>query len=90
MEEVGMKVLVVYYSMYGHVIELAQAAVDGIKEVAGVEAVLRGSRNLRRSRKRLTGTSMPGRRGKERAAMAITTALSPARMRSFGELTKKS
>jgi multimeric flavodoxin WrbA len=41
MEEVGMKVLVVYYSMYGHVLELAQAAVDGIKEVAGVEAVLR-------------------------------------------------
>ncbi len=36
-----MKVLVVYYSMYGHVLQLAQSVVDGVKSVAGVEAVLR-------------------------------------------------
>lgn len=36
-----MKVLVVYYSLYGHVLQLAQAVVEGAKPVAGVEVVLR-------------------------------------------------
>ena len=36
-----MKVLVVYYSLYGHVLALAEAVAEGVKEVAGVELVLR-------------------------------------------------
>src|SRR4051794_20334062 len=36
-----MKVLVVYYSMYGHIFKLAQAVAAGVAEVEGVEAVLR-------------------------------------------------
>ena len=36
-----MKVLVVYYSMYGHVYRLAQAAAEGARSGEGVEAVLR-------------------------------------------------
>lgn len=36
-----MKVLVVYYSLYGHVYELARAAAEGAEMVTGVEAVLR-------------------------------------------------
>ncbi len=36
-----MKVLVVYYSLYGHVWQLAQAVAAGVKSVAGVEVVLR-------------------------------------------------
>ena len=36
-----MKVLVVYYSMYGHVLQLAQAVLAGVKSVTGVEVVLR-------------------------------------------------
>jgi len=36
-----MKVLVVYYSMYGHNYKMAQAAVQGVESVAGAEAVLR-------------------------------------------------
>jgi NAD(P)H dehydrogenase (quinone) len=36
-----MKVLVVYYSMYGHVYKLAEAATEGARSVANVEAVLR-------------------------------------------------
>jgi NAD(P)H dehydrogenase (quinone) len=36
-----MKVLVVYYSLYGHVWQLAQAVVDGVRAVNGVEPVLR-------------------------------------------------
>ncbi len=35
-----MKVLVVYYSMYGHVCRLAEAAAEGARSVAGTEAVL--------------------------------------------------
>ncbi len=36
-----MQVLVVYYSLYGHVLQLAEAVVAGVKSLAGWEAVLR-------------------------------------------------
>jgi len=36
-----MKVLVVYYSLYGHVLQLAQSVFAGVESVAGVEPVLR-------------------------------------------------
>ena len=36
-----MKVLVLYYSMYGHIHRMAEAVAEGVREVAGVEAVLR-------------------------------------------------
>ena len=36
-----MKVLVAYYSMYGHVYEMAQAAAEGAASVEGVDAVIR-------------------------------------------------
>ena len=39
--EVLMKVLVVYYSMYGHVYKLAEAAAEGARSVSGVESTLR-------------------------------------------------
>jgi NAD(P)H dehydrogenase (quinone) len=36
-----MKALIVFYSMYGHIYRLAEAAAEGVREVAGAEAVLR-------------------------------------------------
>ena len=36
-----MMILIVYYSMYGHVLQLAQAAAEGVTSVDGMEAVLR-------------------------------------------------
>lgn len=36
-----MNVLIVYYSMYGHVHRLAQAVAEGVKEVEGAESILR-------------------------------------------------
>ena len=36
-----MKVLIVYYSMYGHINKMAQAIAEGVKSVSGAEAVLR-------------------------------------------------
>jgi NAD(P)H dehydrogenase (quinone) len=36
-----MKILVVYYSMYGHVLQLAQAVATGASSVPGAEVVLR-------------------------------------------------
>ncbi len=36
-----MKVLIVYYSMYGHVYRLAEAIADGVREVDGAEVELR-------------------------------------------------
>ena len=36
-----MKVLIVYYSMYGHVHKMAEAVAQGAREVDGAEAVLR-------------------------------------------------
>jgi len=40
-EAPAMKVLVVYYSMYGHVHKMAEAVAEGVREVAKAEAVLR-------------------------------------------------
>jgi NAD(P)H dehydrogenase (quinone) len=36
-----MRVLVVFYSMYGHIYRMAEAVAEGVREVAGAEAVLR-------------------------------------------------
>jgi len=36
-----MKVLIVYYSLYGHIHRMAQAVAEGVKEVKGAEPVLR-------------------------------------------------
>ena len=36
-----MKVLVVYYSMYGHIFALAKAVAEGARQVEGVEVVMR-------------------------------------------------
>src|SRR6266403_4626855 len=36
-----MKILVVYYSMYGHVFQLARAVAEGAESVAGVDVMLR-------------------------------------------------
>ncbi|MFA6002441.1 MAG: NAD(P)H:quinone oxidoreductase [Elusimicrobiota bacterium] len=36
-----MKVLIVYYSMYGHIHRMAQAVAEGVKEVSGAQAILR-------------------------------------------------
>jgi NAD(P)H dehydrogenase (quinone) len=41
MEGHPMKVLIVYYSTYGHVHTMAEAIAEGVKEVSGAEAVLR-------------------------------------------------
>jgi len=34
-----MKILVVYYSMYGHVLQLARAVAQGAESVAGVDVM---------------------------------------------------
>ena len=36
-----MKVLIVYYSMYGHIYKMAEAAAQGVESVSGAEAILR-------------------------------------------------
>jgi NAD(P)H dehydrogenase (quinone) len=36
-----MKILVVYYSMYGHILKMARAAAEGAQSVAGAEVILR-------------------------------------------------
>ncbi|MDI6853881.1 MAG: NAD(P)H:quinone oxidoreductase [Deltaproteobacteria bacterium] len=41
-----MKILVVYYSMYGHVLKLARAAAEGARSVPGAEVVLRRVEDL--------------------------------------------
>ncbi|MGB7313817.1 MAG: NAD(P)H:quinone oxidoreductase [Nodosilinea sp.] len=36
-----MRLLVVYYTMYGHTLQLAQAVAEGARQVAGIEVVVR-------------------------------------------------
>jgi NAD(P)H dehydrogenase (quinone) len=48
-----MKILVVYYSMYGHVLKMAQAAADGAQTVEGAGVVLRRVQELETNLPRL-------------------------------------
>ena len=51
-----MKILVVYYSMYGHVLKLARAAADGAQTVDGAEVVLRRVQELDSNLAKLQGS----------------------------------
>lgn len=41
MADSSIRVLLVYYSLYGHVYRMTQAAAEGVRQVEGVEAVIR-------------------------------------------------
>ena len=51
-----MKILVVYYSMYGHVLKLARAAAAGAQTVAGAEVILRRVQELDSNLSKLQGS----------------------------------
>ena len=51
-----MKILVVYYSMYGHVLKLARAAAAGAQTVEGAEVVLRRVQELDSNLAKLQGS----------------------------------
>jgi NAD(P)H dehydrogenase (quinone) len=51
-----MKILVVYYSMYGHVLKLARAAAEGVRMVDGAEVVLRRVQELESNLPKLQGS----------------------------------
>ena len=51
-----MKILIVYYSMYGHVLKLARAAAEGAQTVAGAEVVLRRVQELDSNLSKLQGS----------------------------------
>jgi NAD(P)H dehydrogenase (quinone) len=48
-----MKVLIVYYSMYGHVLRMARAVEEGVKTVEGVDVVLRRAEEFDDVRKQI-------------------------------------
>lgn len=50
-----MKVLVVYYSMYGHMLRMARAVAEGTGEVEGTEVVLRRCEELPHVARRIEG-----------------------------------
>src|SRR6187401_1082368 len=50
-----MKVLVVYHTTYGHTLQLARAVEEGVKSVAGVEAVFRRAPEFPHVEKELEG-----------------------------------
>jgi NAD(P)H dehydrogenase (quinone) len=51
----AMKVLVVYHTVYGHVLQLARAVEEGVKSVSGIEAVFRRAPEFPHTEKELEG-----------------------------------
>jgi NAD(P)H dehydrogenase (quinone) len=51
-----MKILVVYYSMYGHVLKMVRAAAAGAGQVAGAEVVMRRVQDLEANIPKLQGS----------------------------------
>jgi NAD(P)H dehydrogenase (quinone) len=48
-----MKILIVYYSKYGHILQMAQAAAEGVGSVKGCEAVMRRAEEFEDEKKRI-------------------------------------
>jgi NAD(P)H dehydrogenase (quinone) len=48
-----MKILIVYYSKYGHILKMAQAAAEGVVSVKNCEAVLRRAEEFEDEQKRI-------------------------------------
>ncbi len=56
-----MKILVVYYSMYGHTLEMAKAVVAGAESVGGAEVVLRRVEEFEKVDKIIDGNEFAGK-----------------------------
>jgi NAD(P)H dehydrogenase (quinone) len=50
-----MKILILYHSVYGHILKMAQAAKEGASSVQGIEVVLRRAPELPEDEKKLMG-----------------------------------
>jgi NAD(P)H dehydrogenase (quinone) len=48
-----MKILIVYYSKYGHILQMAQAAAEGVGSVKGCEVVMRRAEEFEDEKKRI-------------------------------------
>jgi len=68
-----MKILVVYYSMYGHVLQLAQAAAEGVASVDGMEAVLRRVEEFEAVNKVIDGNEFAGQIREKQKNIPICT-----------------
>ena len=73
-----MKVLVVYYSMYGHMLQMARAVAKGAGEIDGVEVVLRRCEELPHVAQRIEGDEFMRKVRDSQADIPICTALFPA------------
>ncbi len=56
-----MKILVVYYSMYGHTLEMAKAVAAGAESVRGAEVVLRRAEEFEKVDKIIDGNEFAGK-----------------------------
>ncbi|MFA4903741.1 MAG: NAD(P)H:quinone oxidoreductase [Desulfobaccales bacterium] len=52
-----MKILIVYYSMYGHILKMVRAAAEGAQAVAGAEVILRRVPDLEYNLPKLQGST---------------------------------
>ena len=69
-----MKVLIAYYSLYGHTLQLARAIEEGVRSVPGVEAVLRRAAEFAEAEKDLeAGEGYASQMWKEQQAIPVCT-----------------
>lgn len=69
-----MKVLIVYYSLYGHTLQLARAVEEGVKSVPGIEAVFRRAPEFPDTEKELeTGQGHAARVWREQKSVPVCT-----------------
>lgn len=69
-----MKVLIVYYTTYGHTLQLARAVEEGVKSVVGVEAVFRRASEFPHNEKELeTGEGYASKIWKDQKDVPVCT-----------------
>jgi NAD(P)H dehydrogenase (quinone) len=69
-----MKVLVVYYSMYGHMLQMARAVAKGAGEIDGIEVVLRRCEELPHVSQRIEGDEFMRKIRDSQADIPVCTA----------------
>jgi len=68
-----MKILVVFYSMYGHMLQLAQAVAEGAKSAGGVDVVLRRVQEFEAVDKIIDGNEFAGKIREQQKDIPVCT-----------------
>jgi NAD(P)H dehydrogenase (quinone) len=83
-----MKILIVYYSMYGHIHRLAEAVAEGVREIKGAQALLRRVPETMAEEDMEKAGALPAQKSMAHVPVCTTAELAEADAVIFGTPTR--